>query len=83
MASSLEQELSALENIRVPKFSAKDRRHRRMAELSERAHVAARRGEQKCIEEIERKIDLLAASICALESEGSKEIALSLKELSS
>jgi hypothetical protein len=71
-----------LENVRVPKFSEKDARHRKLAELVESAHIAARGQNQTRLEEVENTINGLAASIWGLGQEDSKEISLSLQELS-
>jgi hypothetical protein len=71
-----------LGNVKVPKFSDKGARHRKMADLSESAHAAARREDEKKVEEVENEINVLAASIWGLGRDDSKEIAVSLEELS-
>jgi hypothetical protein len=47
-----------LENIRLPKYDAKDRLHRELAELSRQAHVARSRGDDSAIRNIEATINM-------------------------
>jgi len=68
-----------LEYIRIPLFDPKNPVHYRLAELSKRAHEAARDGDK--VREIEAEIDLWAAKLWDLSDEELREIQRSLKEL--
>jgi hypothetical protein len=70
-----------LENIRIPRFDPQNPLHQRLAELSEEAHSAALRDDDKRIREIEGEIDRLAAEIWGLSEEELREIQRNLKEL--
>jgi methylase of polypeptide subunit release factors len=70
-----------LQNIRIPQFSEKDTKHRKLAELSEIAHKVARSEDRESLENAEREIDRIAGEVWGLTEDESKEIALSLKEL--
>lgn len=72
---------SVLQNIYIPKFDPKNNLHLRIAELSQKAHKAAKRGEEAAIGEIEEKIDELAANLWRLSDDELREIKASLEEL--
>lgn len=72
-----------LENIRIPRYDKNNALHRGLAELSERAHKAAKRDKQKELRKIEAEIDNLAAQLWELTPEELREIQKSLKELGS
>jgi len=72
-----------LENIRIPRYNPNNALHRGLAELSERAHEAARLDKQKELRKIEAEIDNLAAQLWELTPEELREIQKSLKELGS
>lgn len=69
-----------LENIRIPKFSEKNRPHLRLAELSEAAHKAAAAGESAEVKRIEDEVDQVAAKLWDLTDEELAEIRSSLEE---
>jgi SAM-dependent methyltransferase len=71
-----------LENICIPQFDPKSTLHLRLAELSENAHNAAKKGDLKSIQAAEDEIDLLSAEIWRLSPEELKEIKANLKEMS-
>jgi len=70
-----------LENINIPKFNSKSKPHLRLAELSEKAHKAAKENDEKALSQIETEIDEVAATIWGLIKEELKEIRASLEEL--
>jgi hypothetical protein len=72
-----------LENIRLPKFTATDKRHRRLSELSEKAHALAAKAEPdtKSLEEIETEIDKTAAQLWEINAGELVEIKFSLADL--
>ncbi len=72
-----------LENIRIPKFDPKDKTHRHLAELSEEAHKAASKDDQKVLSKIEADIDTEAATLWGLDDKELAEIKKALKELGS
>jgi len=73
--------MHVLENIRISKFDPKNNLHLRLAELSEKAHAAAKRDDQEEIKKIEEEIDEIAAQVWGLTDEELKEIKISLEDL--
>jgi SAM-dependent methyltransferase len=80
-AVEIQMDPHILENIRIPRFDPQNPLHQRLAELSEEAHSAALRDDDKRIREIEGEIDRLAAEIWGLSEEELREIQRNLKEL--
>ena len=73
-----------LKHVRLPKFDAKDKRHQRLAELSELAHSLAAdvtESAQKRLTELEAEIDETAAGIWAITATELKDIQSSLTDL--
>lgn len=70
-----------LTNINVPKFSAKDTIHTKLAELSKSAHKAATKSSADDVQELEKEIDRYAAKLWKLSADELKEIRESLEEL--
>ena len=70
-----------LENLRVPKFSEKNRIHVRLAELSAAAHKFASSGDQAEVKRIEDQVDRVAAKLWDLTDEELSEIRSSLEEV--
>ncbi|MEM2592059.1 MAG: hypothetical protein QXI60_05680, partial [Thermofilaceae archaeon] len=70
-----------LEHIRIPRYDPSNPVHRRLAELSEAAHEAARQGEEAKLREIEAEIDRQAAKLWDLTDEELRAIQQSLREL--
>jgi hypothetical protein len=72
-----------LENVRVPKFDAENKRHRRLAELSQMAHTAAAKSEpdNTSLELIETQIDKTAAELWDMTASELAEIRFSLADL--
>jgi len=70
-----------LEQIRIPKFDSQDKLHLSLAELSEKAHDAAKKDSKEKMCEIEEEIDLLVADLWGLTKEELREIQFSLAEL--
>jgi SAM-dependent methyltransferase len=70
-----------LEHIRIPRFNPKDPVHRRLAELSERAHEAAKREDVRRLRQIEEAVDEAAARLWGLTDAELREIRRSLVEL--
>jgi SAM-dependent methyltransferase len=71
-----------IEHIRIPRFNPKDSVHRRLAELSQKAHEAAANEDLKTLRQIEAEIDRTAAKLWNLTDEDLKETQRSLAELS-
>ena len=71
-----------LEHIRIPRFDPKNPVHLRLAELSMRAHEAAKIGDEMRLREIEAEIDLWAAKLWNLSDDELRDIQQSLAELS-
>jgi methylase of polypeptide subunit release factors len=67
---------SILEQIKIPKFDAKNKVHVKLAELSKEAHELAIKDDEKALTKIENEIDALVAEFYGLSS---KELQ-SLKE---
>jgi len=63
-----------LEHIRIPRFDPKNSVHRRLAELSERAHRAAKSGDEEGLRKIEAQIDREAAELWGLTDDELHEI---------
>ena len=57
---------SILEQIKIPKFDAKNKVHVRLAELSEKAHELAKKDDKKALTKIENEIDELVAELYGL-----------------
>jgi len=70
-----------LENIRIPRYDSSNPVHRRLAELSQAAHEAAKVGDEKRLKAIEAEIDHTAAKVWGLTDEELREIQQSLKDL--
>jgi SAM-dependent methyltransferase len=70
-----------LEHIRIPRFNPKDPVHRRLAELSKRAHEAAKKGDAQRLRQIEAAVDQAAARLWGLTDAELREIQRSLVEL--
>jgi hypothetical protein len=73
-----------LNNIRVPQFAPSDKRHERLAELSERAHNLAKQETEtsrKELEKIEIEIDNLAAEVWSITDAELRDIQYSLGDL--
>ncbi len=68
-----------LEHIRISRYNPKNPVHYRLAELSKKAHEAARVGDE--VREIEAEIDRWAAKLWGLSDDELREIQRSLKEL--
>lgn len=71
-----------LEHIRIPRFDPRNPVHRRLAELSEQAHEAAKIGDERRLQQIEAEIDRVAAKLWDLSDDELREIQESLAELS-
>ncbi len=69
-----------MSNIAVPKFSALNGTHERLANLSEEAHKAAAKGNTDEVRRIESKIDHLCGKLWGLSEKDTSEIAKSLEE---
>jgi len=70
-----------LENIRISQFDPQNKLHLYLAELSQKAHEAAKRDDKKTLKNIEEEIDKVSAQIWGLTEEELNEIKISLKEL--
>lgn len=70
-----------LKRVHIPKFDPKNNLHLQLSELSEKAREATKRDSLDTLNQIEEKIDEIAAQIWGLGKEDSKEIKVSLKEL--
>jgi hypothetical protein len=70
-----------LDNINIPRFSASNRIHQRLAELSEAAHRAVANGESAEVARIEEDIDRTAARLWGLSDDELAEIKRSLEEM--
>jgi hypothetical protein len=73
-----------LDNIRLPKFDAKDERHQRLAELSLEAHELAAEGTKparKRLAKVEAEIDEQAAGVWDINSTELRDIQSSLADL--
>jgi SAM-dependent methyltransferase len=69
-----------LTNVSIPDFVRKNRLHSDLAELSEAAHKATTAGKTAEVNEIERRIDQLAAGLWRLSEADLAEIRRSLEE---
>lgn len=81
-AVEIQMDPHILEHIRIPRYDDSNSVHRRLAELSEQAHLATQVGNEKCLREIEAEIDQQAATIWGLTDAELREIQWSLKDLS-
>jgi len=70
-----------LDHIYIPRYNPEDTVHRRLAELSEKAHQAAQRGDTKELQKVEAEIDRQAARLWGLSDDELREIQQSLREL--
>ncbi len=70
-----------LERLAIPRFDPANAIHRRLAELSEQAHDAAQRGDERAVRRIEAEIDRQAAQLWGLTEAELREIQVSLREL--
>ncbi|WP_347244976.1 DNA methyltransferase [Thermogutta sp.] len=70
-----------LEHVRIPRYNPKDPVRRRLSELSQEAHEAAKAGDEKRLRKIEAEIDVQAAKLWGLSDEELREIQQSLREL--
>jgi hypothetical protein len=73
-----------LEHVRVPKFDAADKRHRRLADLSAEAHALAADATepaQKRLTKLEAEIDETAAAVWGITATELKDIQSSLADL--
>jgi hypothetical protein len=70
-----------LERIRIPRFDPNNPVHCRLAELSEAAHAAAARDDERTLHELEAEIDRQAARLWGLSDAELREIQRSLAEL--
>jgi len=70
-----------LEHIRIPCYEQKNPVHRRLSELSQEAHEAAKAGDESRLHEIEAEIDRWAAELWGLSDEELREVQESLAEL--
>jgi len=70
-----------LEHIRIPRFDPQDAVHRRLAELSQAAHQAARQEDATELVRVEAEIDRQAARLWGLSEDELREIQQSLREL--
>jgi len=73
-----------LEHVRLPKFDAKDKRHRRLAELSLEAHqlaAEATSAAQKRLAKVETEIDDQAAAVWGISPAELRDIQSSLADL--
>jgi hypothetical protein len=72
-----------LEHIRIPRYNPQDAVHRRLAELSQAAHQAARREDAAELARIEAEIDRQTAQLWGLSEDELRAIQQSLAEVSS
>jgi vacuolar-type H+-ATPase subunit H len=73
-----------LDNIRLPKFDAKDERHQRLAELSTQAHELAAEATERARErlpKVEAEIDEQAAAVWSIAPAELQDIHSSLADL--
>lgn len=70
-----------LEHTRIPRYEPSNPVHRRLAELSQAAHEAARRGDTMELQRIEAEIDRQAAQLWGLTEAELRAIQQSLREL--
>ncbi|MCS7183709.1 MAG: hypothetical protein NZ869_11455, partial [Thermoanaerobaculum sp.] len=81
-AVEIQMDPHILKHIRIPRYNPSNAVHRRLAELSQAAHEAARQGDEERLQAIEAEIDLMAAQLWGLTDEELKEIQRSLQEVS-
>jgi len=72
-----------LDHIRIPRYNPEDETHRQLAEWSERAHEAAKAGNEKRLREIEAKINRLAVQLWGLTEDELKAVRRALQTLAS
>ncbi|WP_243030043.1 Eco57I restriction-modification methylase domain-containing protein [Thermus altitudinis] len=71
-----------MDYIRIPRYDPSNPVHRRLSELSEAAHEAAKAGDEKRVRDLEAQIDEEARKLWNLTPEELKSIQESLRELS-
>jgi hypothetical protein len=69
------------DHIRIPRFDPGDRGHQRLADLSARAHDAARRDDASTLKRIEAQTHRQAARLWGLTDQELAEIQRGLQEL--
>jgi len=82
-AVEIQMDPHILEHIRIPRYNPQDAVHRRLAELSQAAHQAARREDAAELARLEAEIDRQAAQLWGLSEAELREIQQSLAEVSS
>jgi len=72
-----------INNVHIPKFNPAIKLHLQLAELSQRAHELAARGDEGAeeLKAVEEEIDERAAELWGLSAQELKEIKRSLEEL--
>jgi SAM-dependent methyltransferase len=70
-----------LENVSISRFDPQNPVHLRLAELSQKAHELAAKGDTKALKEVEKEIDDWAARLWGLTDKEMAEIQRSLKEM--
>jgi SAM-dependent methyltransferase len=80
-AVEIQMDPHILKRIRIPRFDPKNRVHRRLADLSARAHEAARHDDGRALTGLEAEVDRFAARLWELTDEELAEIRRSLREL--
>ena len=63
-----------LEHVRIPKYDAKVPLHRRLGELSQKAHAAAGQGKADLLSEVEAEIDQAAGKLWGISSRNLRAI---------
>lgn len=80
-AIQIQMDTHILDNIAIPEFSANNKTHLRLAELSEAAHRAAAKEDSAEVRRIEQEIDRVAARLWDLSDDDLAEIKRSLEEM--
>jgi len=62
------------ETIRIPKFDANEEKHRKLAELSKKAHELASKEEEEELREIAKEIDIEVANLFGLSEEEVEDV---------
>ncbi len=81
-AVEIQMDPHILEHIHIPRYDPSNPVHRRLSELSQVAHEAARREDAAQLREIEAEIDRQAAVLWGLTEDELREIQQSLQEVS-
>jgi SAM-dependent methyltransferase len=79
-AVQIQMDAHVLDNVSVPRFSAKNPVHVALAKLSEQAHVAAATGDSEKVRALEDEIDREAARLWGLSDQELDAIRASLEE---